>query len=103
MSLKVVFMGTPEFAVPSLSEILSSGYEVVRVYTQPPRPAGRGKSLTKSPVHQFSEIMGLEVFTPESFRKSSVIDDLEELGADIACVVAYGQILPQRALSLIHI
>jgi len=98
MTLKIVFMGTPDFAVPSLAEILASGYEVIRVYTQPPRPSGRGKKLTKSPVHQFAEIMGLEVKTPEKFRKSSVIDDLETLGADVGCVVAYGQILPQRAL-----
>ena len=99
MSLRIVFMGTPEFAVPSLSEIISAGYEVVRVYTQPPRRAGRGKSVTKSPVHQFAEIMGISVETPESFRKPSVINSLEALGADVACVVAYGQILPVRALS----
>ena len=98
MTLSVVFMGTPDFAVPSLSEIISAGYEVTRVYTQPPRRAGRGKSVTKSPVHQFAEIMGIPVETPESFRKSSVIDGLEAVGADVACVVAYGQILPQRAL-----
>ncbi|GLQ21816.1 methionyl-tRNA formyltransferase [Algimonas porphyrae] len=98
MPLNVVFMGTPEFAVPSLAEIVANGHHVVRVYTQPPRKAGRGQSLTKSPVHQFAEIMGLPVETPESFRKPSVIDGLEALKADIACVVAYGQILPQRAL-----
>lgn len=98
MSLRVVFMGTPEFAVPSLSEILASGHEVIRVYTQPPQRAGRGKKIRKSPVHQFAEIMGIPVETPESFRKPSVIDALEALDADVACVVAYGQILPQRAL-----
>lgn len=98
MSLRIVFMGTPDFAVPSLSELLANGYEIVRVYTQPPRPSGRGKKLTKSPVHQFAEIMGIPVETPESFRKSSVIDGLAALDADVACVVAYGQILPQRAL-----
>lgn len=99
MTLRVVFMGTPEFAVPSLSEILAAGYDVVRVYTQPPRRAGRGKSLTKSPVHQFADIMGIPVETPESFRKPRVIDALEDLNADVACVVAYGQILPKRALA----
>ena len=96
--MNIVFMGTPEFAVPSLAEIVSSGQNVVRVYTQPPRRSGRGKQVTKSPVHQFSELMGLPVETPESFRKSKVIDGLEALNADVACVVAYGQILPQRAL-----
>lgn len=98
MALRVAFMGTPDFAVPSLSEILAAGYEVVCVYTQPPRRSGRGQSVTKSPVHQFAEVMGLPVRTPESFRKSSVIDQLESLDVDVACVVAYGQILPQRAL-----
>jgi len=99
MSLRVVFMGTPEFAVPSLSEIIAAGHDVVRVYTQPPRPAGRGKHLRKSPVHQFADIMSIPVETPESFRKPRVIDALEDLGADVACVVAYGQILPKRALA----
>jgi methionyl-tRNA formyltransferase len=98
MSLNIVFMGTPEFAVPSLAELLANGYNVVRVYTQPPRKSGRGQKLTKSPVHQFAELMGVPVETPESFRKSKVIDGLEALKADVACVVAYGQILPQRAL-----
>jgi len=98
MTLNIVFMGTPDFAVPSLAEIIASGHNVIRVYTQPPRRAGRGKKLTKSPVHQFAELMGLQVETPESFRKSKVIDGLEDLQADVACVVAYGQILPQRAL-----
>ena len=98
MTLNIVFMGTPEFAVPSLAEIVASGHNVLRVYTQPPRRAGRGKQLTKSPVHQFAEVMGIPVETPESFRKSKVIDGLAELNADVACVVAYGQILPQRAL-----
>ncbi|MEM7728137.1 MAG: methionyl-tRNA formyltransferase [Pseudomonadota bacterium] len=98
MPLNLVFMGTPDFAVPSLAEIVSNGHNVLRVYTQPPRRAGRGKRVTKSPVHRFAEVMGLPVETPESFRKSAVIDGLEDLRADVACVVAYGQILPQRAL-----
>jgi methionyl-tRNA formyltransferase len=98
LPLNVVFMGTPDFAVPSLAEIVANGHNVVRVYTQPPRRSGRGQKVTKSPVHQFADIMGLPVETPESFRKASVIDALEDLNADVACVVAYGQILPQRAL-----
>lgn len=96
--MRVVFMGTPEFAVPSLSEILANGHDVVRVYTQPPRKSGRGQKLTKSPVHQFADIMGIPVKTPEKFRMSRVINGLEALDADVACVVAYGQILTQRAL-----
>ncbi|HFB55153.1 MAG TPA: methionyl-tRNA formyltransferase [Hellea balneolensis] len=97
--MRVVFMGTPDFAVPSLSEILAAGHEVVCVYTQPPRRAGRGKHVHKSPVHQFADIMGVPVRTPESFRKPSVIDGLKALNVDVACVVAYGQILPVRALA----
>ncbi len=102
MTMNIVFMGTPEFAVPSLAELLSNGYNVVRVYTQPPRKSGRGQKVTKSPVHQFADVMGLTVETPESFRKPSVIDSLESLNVDVACVVAYGQILPQRALNAPH-
>mgnify|MGYP000212236686 CR=1 FL=1 len=98
MSLRLAFMGTPDFAVPSLSELLANGFDIARVYTQPPRRAGRGKKVTKSPVHQFAEIMGIPVETPDRFRRSSVIDDFAALGVDVACVVAYGQILPQRAL-----
>ncbi len=97
--MRLVFMGTPDFAVPSLSEILTAGHEVVRVYTQPPRKAGRGHALRKSPVHEFAEQMGLEVATPERFTRPKVIDGLEDLQADAACVVAYGQILPARALA----
>ena len=97
--MRVVFMGTPEFAVPSLSEILANGHDVVRVYTQPPRKSGRGQKLTKSPVHQFADIMGIPVETPEKFRRSSAIDGLEAIDADVACVVAYGQILTSRALA----
>lgn len=102
MTLSVVFMGTPDFAVPSLAELLANGFDVKRVYTQPPRRAGRGKQLTKSPVHEFAQSMGLQVETPESFRKPCVINALEDLSADVACVVAYGQILPQRALDAPH-
>jgi len=98
MTLSVVFMGTPDFAVPSLAELISNGYNVVRVYTQPPRRAGRGKQLMQSDVHRFADIMGIPVETPDSFRKSAVIDGLEALNVDVACVVAYGQILPIRAL-----
>jgi methionyl-tRNA formyltransferase len=98
VTLNIAFMGTPDFAVPSLAEIVASGHNVVRVYTQPPRRSGRGKKVTKSAVHQFAELMGIPVETPESFRKSKVIDGLEALNVDVACVVAYGQILPQRAL-----
>ena len=98
MTCRIAFMGTPDFAVPSLSELLANGFEVACVYTQPPRPSGRGQKLTKSPVHQFAEIMGLPVRTPQRFLRSRVIDEFQALEVDVACVVAYGQILPIRAL-----
>ncbi|MBI2250810.1 MAG: methionyl-tRNA formyltransferase [Brevundimonas diminuta] len=66
--MRLAFMGTPDFAVPSLAELIASGHEIVAVYSQPPRPKGRGQKLTPSPVHAFAEAMGLPVFTPESMR-----------------------------------
>ena len=64
MTLRVVFMGTPEFSVPALSEIVAAGHDVTAVYAQPPRPAGRGMEPRKSPVHRFAESAGIPVFTP---------------------------------------
>ena len=98
MTLRLVFMGTPDFAAASLAEIVGAGHEVVAVYTQPERPRGRGQTLVKTPVHQLAEQFGLTVHTPESFRDPDVIAQFESLDLDAACVVAYGQILPQQAL-----
>jgi methionyl-tRNA formyltransferase len=98
MTLRLAFMGTPDFAAASLAEIVGAGHEVVRVYSQPPRPSGRGQALRKSPVHQLAEQFGIEVLTPASFRDPDVIADFAALDLDAACVVAYGQILPQEAL-----
>ena len=98
MSLRLAFMGTPDFAAASLAEILGAGHEVVCVYTQPPRRRGRGQSETQTPVHQLAEQFGLPVKTPERFREDAVLAEFEALDLDAACVVAYGQILPQRAL-----
>ena len=96
--LKVVFMGTPEFSVPTLSEILGAGHDVVAVYTQPPRPAGRGMELKPSPVHAFAEAAGLEVRHPTSLKGDEAAQAFEALDADVAVVIAYGLILPQRIL-----
>lgn len=96
--MRLAFKGTPEFAVPSLAELIASGHEIVAVYSQPPRPRGRGQKLTPSPVHAFAESMGLPVFTPESMKAAEAIDIFQSLDLDAACVVAYGQILPLRAL-----
>lgn len=98
MSLRVVFMGTPDFAARSLAEIAASGHQVVHVYSQPPRRRGRGQSEQKTPVHQLAEVLGIPVSTPQSFRSQEAIDHLASLDADVAAVVAYGQILPQAAL-----
>ena len=96
--MRLAFMGTPEFAVPSLAELIASGHEIVAVYSQPPRPKGRGRKLTPSPVHAFAEAMGLPVFTPESMKSQDAIDTFASLDLDAACVVAYGQILKPAVL-----
>ena len=91
--MRLAFMGTPDFAVPSLAELIASGHEVVAVYSQPPRPRGRGQKLTPSPVHAFADSMGLPVFTPESMKATDAIETFRSLDLDAAAVVAYGQIL----------
>ena len=98
MTLRVVFMGTPDFSVPTLSEIVGAGHDVVAVYTQPPRPAGRGMEARKSPVHSFAEEAGLPVFVPKTLRRANVQNEFAALGADVAVVVAYGLILPKVIL-----
>ncbi len=98
MALRVVFMGTPDFSVPTLSEIVGAGHDVVGVYTQPPRPAGRGMEARKSPVHAFAEEAALPVFTPKSLKRAEVQAEFAALGADVAVVVAYGLILPKAVL-----
>lgn len=96
--MRLAFMGTPDFAVPSLAELIASGHEIVAVYSQPPRPRGRGQKLTPSPVHAFAEAMGLPVFTPESLKAAEAIEVFQSLDLDAACVVAYGQILKPEVL-----
>lgn len=98
MPLRLAFMGTPDFAAASLAEIVGAGHEVAAVYTQPPRRRGRGQAETKTPVHLLAEQFSLLVFTPEKFRDEDVLEAFEALDLEAACVVAYGQILPQRAL-----
>jgi methionyl-tRNA formyltransferase len=96
--MRVVFMGTPEFAVPTLTEIASSGHEVVAVYTRAPKPAGRGQAERKSPVHEAAEGFGIPVFTPKSLKGEEEQAQFASLEADVAVVVAYGLILPQAVL-----
>ena len=96
--LRVVFMGTPDFAVPTLSDILAAGHDVVGVYTQPPRAAGRGMQARRSPVHVFAEQQGLPVSTPMSLKSEDEQAAFGALRADVAVVVAYGLILPAPVL-----
>jgi methionyl-tRNA formyltransferase len=99
MSLSIIFMGTPEFSVPTLRTLVDAGHRVVAVYTQPPRPGGRrGLDLQKSPVHQAAELLGLPVLTPVNFKETEERERFREFGADVAVVVAYGLLLPQAIL-----
>ncbi|MFN4288125.1 MAG: methionyl-tRNA formyltransferase [Brevundimonas sp.] len=94
--MRLVFMGTPAFAVPSLVEIVSAGHEVVCVYSQPPRPRGRGQQLRPSPVQELAESLGIEVRTPATLAGEA--EAIEALDLDALIVVAYGQILKPRVL-----
>ncbi|MEO1544892.1 MAG: methionyl-tRNA formyltransferase [Pseudomonadota bacterium] len=96
--MRIVFMGTPEFSVPTLSAVCEVGHDVVAVYSQPPRAAGRGQSERKSPVHAWAAERGIQVYTPVSFRNEADIQAFEDLKADAAVVIAYGLLLPQRIL-----
>ena len=97
--MRIVFMGTPDFAVPTLSEIVGRGHEVVAVYTRAPAPAGRrGLDLTPSPVQAVAERFGLPVLTPKSLRGEEAAEAFRAHAADVAVVVAYGLILPQAIL-----
>ncbi|MEM6857702.1 MAG: methionyl-tRNA formyltransferase [Pseudomonadota bacterium] len=96
--MRIVFMGTPDFAVPALAALYEAGHEIACVYTQPPRPAGRGKKLRPSPVQVKAKELGLEVRSPKGLRKPERHQEFAALGADIAVVAAYGLILPQAVL-----
>jgi len=97
--MRIIFMGTPEFAVPALVALIEAGHEVVAAYTQPPRPGGRrGRELTPSPVQREAELRGIEVRHPASLKGAEEQAALAALDADIAVVAAYGLILPQAVL-----
>ena len=96
--MRVVFMGTPDFSVAALDALHAAGHEIVCVYSQPPRPAGRGKKDRPSPVQARAEALGLQVRHPVSLRNPDAQADFAALNADIAVVVAYGLILPQPIL-----
>lgn len=98
MTLRLIFMGTPQFSVPTLAGILDAGHRVAAVYSQPPRRSGRGMALTPSPVQAFAQTRGLEVLTPLNLKGAREQAELAALSADAAVVVAYGLLLPQAVL-----
>ena len=98
MSMRIVFMGSPDFSTSTLKAIVAAGHEVVCVYSQPPRPAGRGKALRKTAVHALADEMVLDVRTPASLKSAEEQGAFAALDADIAVVVAYGLLLPQAVL-----
>ncbi|MFM7027261.1 MAG: methionyl-tRNA formyltransferase [Chakrabartia sp.] len=97
--MRIIFMGTPDFAVPSLDALVRAGHDIVAVYSQPPRPAGRGKALSPTPVHQRAAALGLDVHTPLSLKDAEAQRTFAALGADVAVVAAYGLILPPAILA----
>lgn len=99
--MRVVFMGTPDIAATCLNKILSDGFQVVGVYTQPDRPKGRGMKLVASPVKEVALAQNIPVFQPENFREEETVEQLRALQPDVVAVVAYGRILPQKVLDII--
>ncbi|MFM9974980.1 MAG: methionyl-tRNA formyltransferase [Beijerinckiaceae bacterium] len=100
MTLRVIFMGTPHFACPTLSEIIGQGHEVVACYTREPAPAGRGMALKPSPVQTMAERFGIPVFTPKTLKTQEAATLFASHGADVAVVVAYGKLLPKSILTI---
>ncbi len=97
--MKIIFMGSPDFAVPALEGIVRAGIdEVIAVYTQPPKPAGRGQKETKTPVHEIALKHSIPIYTPKNFKAESDVEAFENLAADIAVVAAYGLLLPRSIL-----
>src|SRR5688572_11462197 len=96
--MRIIFMGSPDFAVPTLYALVEAGHEVIAAYTQPPRPAGRGKGERPTPVEEQARDLGIEVRSPKSLRGEAEQQAFAELEADVAAVAAYGLILPQPIL-----
>ena len=96
--MRIIYMGTPDFAVPALDALVKAGHAVVAAYSQPPRPAGRGKGLRPSPVQARAEELGIEVRTPVTLKDAAVQAAFAALEADVAVVAAYGLILPRAIL-----
>jgi methionyl-tRNA formyltransferase len=100
MALRVVFMGTPDFSVPTLAKLATQGHDIAAVYTQPPRPAGRGMAEQPSPVHEKARELGIPLVMPETLRIAAAEKLFASHAADVAVVVAYGLILPKAILDV---
>ena len=98
--MRIVFMGTPDIAATCLKKLLTEGFQVVGVYTQPDRPKGRGMKMVFSPVKEVALAENIPVFQPENFREEETVQQLAELKPDVCAVVAYGRILPQKVLDI---
>src|SRR3954471_6657346 len=96
--MRIIFMGSPDFAVPTLDALVEAGHDVICAYTQPPRPAGRGKTEQKTAVHERAEALGIEVRAPRTLRSADEQARFRALHADLAVVAAYGLILPKPIL-----
>ncbi len=97
--MKIIFMGTPEFAAPALNKLIDSSHEVIAVYTQKPKAAGRGMDIKRSVIHDIAEKNNIKVFTPESLKSDEEKNIFKNLNADIAVVAAYGMLLPKEILT----
>ena len=100
MAKKIVFMGTPMFAVPILKSLYQNGYPISDVYTQPPQKSKRGQKINKSPIQGIAETLSLEFRTPENLNNNAEYEYFKKIDADLAVVVAYGQIIPKEFLNL---
>ncbi len=98
--MRLVFLGTPSFAVPTLERVLEAGHEVLAVYTQPDRPKGRGRELAASPVKEFALGRGLVVRQPERIRRPEVVEELAAVSPEVMVVVGYGQIIPKSIIDI---
>ena len=98
MSLKIVFMGTPEFSLPTLKALINNKFEIISTYTQPPKKSNRGQKINISPVQKFSEKNNIPVRSPETLNSDREYVFIKNLSADMAIVVAYGKLIPKNIL-----
>ncbi len=96
---RIIFMGSPDFAIPTLKALYESEHEVISVYCQPPKPSGRGQKINQCAIHQYAESCGLDVQTPKNFKQNETIEQFQSYQADIAIVAAYGLLLPKAVLN----